>query len=129
MQEAGYDGNTLLELINEFFKLINLRKADIRDSIYMRIFEVIQSIIEEVQKKENVDREKLDFFLREFKDVLERYKEMYPTDINSKQDELNEEYKKKKIGGIFPIVKYQHRTNPEIPILFMGPTVKELRKN
>ena len=83
MQEAGYDGNTLLELINEFFKLINLRKADIRDSIYMRIFEVIQSIIEEVQKKENVDREKLDFFLREFKDVLERYKEMYPTDINS----------------------------------------------
>ena len=53
MQEAGYDGNTLLELINEFFKLINLRKADIRDSIYMRIFEVIQSIIEEVQKKEN----------------------------------------------------------------------------
>ena len=127
MQEAEQGRNKLLELINEFLDLNNLRNVDIRDSIYIRIFEVIQNIIEEVRNRVDIDKEKLDLFQKEINDVLERYKEMYPTDINSHLDELNEEFEKKKIGGIFPIKKYEHRTNPEIPILYMGPTLKELQ--
>ncbi len=129
MQEAKYDKNNLSKLINELLELIKLRNADIKEPVYMHIFQVIQSIIEEVKKREDIDKEKLDFLQNVLNDVLERYREIYPTDINSQLDESNEEFKKNKIGGIFPFEKYEHRNNPEIPFLFMGPTVKELRKN
>lgn len=129
MQEAKYDKNNLSKLINELLELIKLRNADIKEPIYMQIFEVIQSIIDEAKNREDIDKEKLEFFHNVFKDVFERYKEIYPTDINSQLDKANEEFEKNKIGGIFPFEKYEHRTNPEIPFLFMGPTVKELRKN
>ncbi len=94
MIEPKYEKNEkFFLLIKKYKELLKNKDVFIDNEIYDKILEIIGQIIEEVKNIKEIDIKRLEQLTNFYKEILERYHTLYPKDINSELDNLNNSIK------------------------------------
>lgn len=94
MIEPKYEKNEkFFLLIQKYKELLKNKDVFIDNEIYDKILEIIGQIIEGLKNIKEIDIKRLEQLINFYKEILERYHTLYPKDINSELDNLNNSMK------------------------------------
>lgn len=94
MIEPKYEKNEkFFLLIQKYKELLKDKAVFIEDESYVKILETIGQIIEGLKNIKEIDIKRLEQLINFYKEILERYHTLYPKDINSELDNLNNSMK------------------------------------